>query len=59
MILRTVFEMVMIALIICGFIFEPKLAAWEQKMFARIKTKIQNNKAAAKRKEFVVIEGKR
>lgn len=59
MVLRIIFESIMVALLICGIIFEPYLVEWEEKMFSKIKKKFKNHKAKTKRKSFVVIEGKR
>lgn len=55
MIARSIFEFIMVALIIVGLIFEPKLAAWEQKLFASIKKKFNERKALSRREKFTVI----
>lgn len=57
-IVQTVFEFFLIGLIILGIIFEPKLVAWERKTFSKIRKWYHNQKAAAKRKHFVVLTNK-
>lgn len=55
MIVQSVFEIIFVVLIILGFVFEPRIAEWEQKVFSSIQRKFNNCKARAHRKKFVVI----
>lgn len=56
MVVQTIIEIILAALVICGFIFETKIAEWEEKVFSSIKKKFKDYRAELKRKKFVVIE---
>lgn len=55
MIVQSIFEIVMVALVICGLVFESKIADWEKRFFVAIKKKFNEHKASARREKFVVI----
>ena len=55
MIAATIFEVLLFALIILGFIFEHKLVEWEDKLFSAIKKKFNERKALSRREKLTVI----
>lgn len=44
MIVRTLFELLLIALLVLGFIYEDKIADFEQRLFLKIKRQIKEGK---------------
>lgn len=56
MIVRSIFEIILVTLVILGLVFEPRIADWEQKVFAAIKKKLADRKASARRRKFVVVQ---
>lgn len=55
MIIQSIFEIILVALVILGIVFEARIAEWEQKIFAAIKRKFNDRKALSRREKFVVI----
>ena len=48
MIIRIIFELVLIALLVLGFVYEPALAKWEDKQKEKILKELKKRKALRK-----------
>ena len=44
MILATLFELLLLALVILGFLYEDKIAEFEQRLFLKLKRRIKEGK---------------